>query len=87
MHYIVRIARRSNGRFGWEICRQGDSLVVERSATTFPTRVQALMASVKMASCLAYPLTVNALSVSHDATGAGKSQKPFLESVPAEMIL
>ena len=62
IHYFVRITRRgrSHARFGWEICRQDNSLVVQRSVNTFPTRAQALIASAKASSGLAFPMTVNA---------------------------
>jgi hypothetical protein len=59
-HFFVRITRRgrSKGRFGWEICRQDESLLVERSTKTYPTQAKALIASAKAASLLALPLTV-----------------------------
>jgi len=56
-YFIVRITRRdrSKVRFGWEICRQDNSLVVERSTNTYPTRALALIASAKVAIVLALP--------------------------------
>jgi len=56
-YFIVRITRRdrSKVRFGWEICRQDNSLVVERSAKTYSTRALALIASAKAAIVLALP--------------------------------
>ena len=71
-YFFVRITRRgrSKGRFGWEICRQDNSLVVERSTKTYPTRALALIASAKAASLLALPLTVEE---------AGKGRGPFGE--------
>jgi hypothetical protein len=56
IRYFVCVTQhgRSNGRFGWEICREDNSLVVERSTNTFSTQVQALVASAKAASCLAF---------------------------------
>ena len=59
-YFIARITRhgRSKGRFGWEICRQDNTLVVERSTKTYPMRAEALIASAKAASLLAWPLTV-----------------------------
>jgi hypothetical protein len=65
VHYFVRVTQRgqSNGRFGWEICRQDDSLVVQRSTRTFPTLAQALLASTAAASSLALGLTVDSLSL------------------------
>ena len=56
-YFIVRITRRdrSKGRFGWAICREDNSLVVERSTKTYPTRAEALIASAKVAIVLALP--------------------------------
>ena len=58
--FLVRITRRgrTKGRFGWEICRQDTSLLVERSTKTYLTLLKALIASAKAASLLAFPLTV-----------------------------
>jgi hypothetical protein len=52
--YLVRITRRgrSNRRFGWEICREDNCLVVDRSIRTYPTRAQAVIASANAASRL-----------------------------------
>ena len=54
--FFVRITRRgrSEKRFGWEICRQDNLLVVARSTKTYPTRAQALIASAKAASGVAF---------------------------------
>src|SRR5262245_59720406 len=69
VHYFVRVTQRgrSNGRFGWEICRADNSLIVERSTNTFSTRVQALVASAKAASCLAFPVIVDSVRLGHAA--------------------
>jgi hypothetical protein len=68
-YFLVRITRRgrSKGRFGWEICRQDNSVVVERSTRTFPTRTQALIASTKAASFLTLPLTLEEAGKDHEA--------------------
>src|SRR5262245_56553471 len=54
-HFLVHITRhgRCNRHFGWEICRQDKSLVVDRSTKTYPTLVQALTASAEAACRLA----------------------------------
>ena len=74
----MRVTRRGRlkGRFGWEIC------VVERSTKTFPTRAQALIASAKAASLLAFPLTVDPLNLRHQAREAGNGQKAILKRAP-----
>jgi hypothetical protein len=60
-NFIVRVTPRgrSNEQFGWEICRTDDSFVVERSTSVFETQTQALLASAKAASCLAFPPNVS----------------------------
>ena len=53
--YLVRITRRGPEAeaFGWHICHIDDSDVIQRSAKTFPTRVEALLDSVRVAASLA----------------------------------
>jgi hypothetical protein len=74
-HFFVHITRhgRSKKRFGWEIRREDNSLVVARSTKTYPTLAQALIASAKAASLLALPLNVEK---------AGKGRGTFLENAP-----
>jgi len=59
--YVVHITKRepAGKRFAWAICRQDDSLEVERSTETFETRTEALLDSVRAAQLLAFPLTID----------------------------
>jgi hypothetical protein len=59
--YLVRIARRGPEAeaFGWHICHNDDSHVIQRSAKTFPTRVEALLDSVRVAASLALVVIVD----------------------------
>ena len=52
--YIVRISRRGSltEPFGWEICREADSVEMHRSTRTFSTRVEALLDSARTAAAL-----------------------------------
>jgi len=71
--YFVRIIKRGpvGERFGWAICRQDNSLEVNRSAETFESRTEALLDSVHAAASLALPLTVDGPSASReDGVGA-----------------
>jgi hypothetical protein len=60
VRYCVRIGKRGTlgDRFGWSICRQDNSLEVNRSTETFETRVEALVDSVDVALALAFPLSI-----------------------------
>jgi hypothetical protein len=80
-HFFVRITRRgrSDARYGWEICRQDNSVVVESSTKTFATLAQALIASAKAAGLLAFPLTVDQLSLRHQPRESGKGEKALLK--------
>jgi hypothetical protein len=71
--YFVRITKRGpvGERFGWAICRQDNSLEVNRSTETFESRTEALLDSVHAAASLAFPLTVNTPSTfREDGVGA-----------------
>ena len=60
VRYCVRIGKRGTpgNRFGWSICRQDNSVEVNRSTETFETRVEALLNSVDVAFALAFPLSI-----------------------------
>ena len=83
-HYFVRVTRRgqSKGGFGWEICRQHDSLVVDRSTKTYPTRAQALIASAKSARLMAFPLDVDPSKLRAPTREAGESQTAVPDKPP-----
>ena len=53
--YHVRVTRRGppTAPFGWEIYPDVASAPIERPARTFPTRVEALLDSVRVAASLA----------------------------------
>ena len=53
--YYVRVTRRGPPTvpFGWEIYLDGASAPIERPARTFPTRVEALLDSARVAASLA----------------------------------
>ena len=55
VQYVLRITRRgpSTAPFGWRIIRQKDAIEVARSTKTFPTRVEALADSARIAAPLA----------------------------------
>jgi hypothetical protein len=80
-NYTVRVTLRgrSGRRFGWEI-RTDNSLVVERSSSTFSTQARALLASAKAASCLAFPLTVSPFNPLQRVGPTGKSERAFVEN-------
>jgi hypothetical protein len=52
---IVRVVSLpdATGSFIWEICREDDVVVVERSKQSFPTRLEALLDSAKAGAALA----------------------------------
>ena len=58
--YCVRVTRRgpATAPYGWQICRESDSVEVMRSKETFPTRTEALADSVRAAAPLALDLSV-----------------------------
>jgi hypothetical protein len=58
--YFVRITKQGpvGKRFGWAICRQDNSLEVNRSTETFETRTEALLDSVHATQSLAFPLDI-----------------------------
>jgi hypothetical protein len=66
--YFVRITKRGpvGEQFGWAICRQDNSLEVNRSTETFESRTEALLDSVHAAASLALPLTVDGPSASRE---------------------
>jgi hypothetical protein len=80
INYIVRVTPRgrSHARFGWEICRSDNSLIVERSTGTFSTRTRALVASAKAASSIAFPLTVNPAYALKRIRPADKSERALV---------
>ena len=45
--FLVRVIDLMNGSFSWELCQRDGRLVLQRSATTFPTRVEALFDSAQ----------------------------------------
>jgi hypothetical protein len=59
--YLVRITRRGPEAeaFGWHICHNDGSQVIQRSTKTFPTRIEALLDSVRVASSLAMVVMVD----------------------------
>jgi hypothetical protein len=69
-HYLLRITRRgpSTAPFGWQIIRQQDSIEIARSAKTFPTRVEALADSARVAA----PLALGGTVAQADETPEGK---------------
>src|SRR5215813_9513037 len=80
--YLVRIIKRgpNSERFAWAICRQDNSLEVNRSTETFETRAEALLDSVHATAFLVFPLTVNGPSASReDAVGAINAIKAKLD--------
>jgi len=80
--YFVQITKRGpvGERFGWAICRQDNSLEVNRSTETFETRAEALLDSVHATAFLVFPLTVNGPSASReDAVGAINAIKAKLD--------
>jgi len=54
--YIVRISRQGANAFGWEICREADSIVVHRSTRSFATRIDAILDSARTAAALSLPV-------------------------------
>ena len=48
--FFVRINRYQAVAFGWEICRQVDSVEVHRSARLFDTRIEAILDSARAAA-------------------------------------
>jgi hypothetical protein len=60
--YFVRVSRRGKPEapFGWEICREADSVETHRSTRTFATRIEALLDSVRTAADLALVMVVDA---------------------------
>jgi hypothetical protein len=50
---FVRIVRYGATAFGWEICREGNSVEVDCSARRFPTCIEALLDSARAAATLA----------------------------------
>jgi hypothetical protein len=58
--YVVQVSRRGPPAkpFGWEICREDDSVETHRSAQTFATRLEALLDSVRTAAALTLVLIV-----------------------------
>jgi hypothetical protein len=53
--YLVRVKSFADGAgsFIWELCHGDGLLVLQRSAKAFPTRVEALLDSVRSATSLA----------------------------------
>ena len=70
IHYLLRITRRgpSTAPFGWQIIRQLDSIEIARSTKTFPTRVEALADSARVAA----PLALQGTFAHADETPEGK---------------
>jgi hypothetical protein len=50
--YIVRISSNGAEAFGWEICREADSIVIHRSTRLFATRIEAIFDSARAAATL-----------------------------------
>jgi hypothetical protein len=50
--YIVQISRHEVEAFGWEICRERDSIEINRSARLFATRIEAIVDSARSAATL-----------------------------------
>jgi len=59
--YYVRVARLgpSTVPFGWESHRDGAFALIECAAKTFPTRVEALLASARVVASLALVLIID----------------------------
>ena len=70
IHYLLRITRRgpSTAPFGWQIIRESDSIEIAHSAKTFPTRVEALADSARVAA----PLALDGTFAHADETPEGK---------------
>jgi len=68
--YLLRITSRgpSTAPFGWQIIRQQDSIEIERSAKTFPARVEALADSARAAA----PLALGGIVAQADETPESK---------------
>jgi len=50
--FVVRISRSGAEAFEWQISHEHDSVVVDRSERTFPTRLEAILDSVHAAAAL-----------------------------------
>jgi hypothetical protein len=48
----VRIGRHGAEGFGWEICREADSVELDRSTRLFATRIEAILDSAQAAATL-----------------------------------
>jgi hypothetical protein len=59
--YLLRVTRSgpSSAPFGWIIIRQQDSVELARSERTFPTRVEALADSARVAASLALDVPID----------------------------
>src|SRR5437764_12009075 len=54
IHYLVRVLELGRSQsYGWEVCRDDDSMVILRSTQAFATRAEALADSAKAAAPLA----------------------------------
>jgi hypothetical protein len=52
-HFTMRISRRGPDVFGWNICREADSIELHHSTSLFATRIEALLDSAHAAATLA----------------------------------
>jgi len=50
--YFVRIGQQDADAFGWEICRERDSIRLRRSTRLFATRLEAILDSVQATASL-----------------------------------
>ena len=70
VQYVLRITRGgpSTAPFGWQIVRQQDAIEIARSTKTFPTRMEALADSARVAA----PLALEGTLAHSDETPQGK---------------
>jgi hypothetical protein len=52
----VRISQHGAGAFGWNICREVDSVELDRSTRQFSTRLEALLDSAHAAATLNFAI-------------------------------
>jgi hypothetical protein len=50
--YFVQISQHGAEAFGWQICREADSIEVHRSTRLFATRVETILDAARAAAML-----------------------------------
>jgi hypothetical protein len=78
--YFVRISRRGPPAeaFGWEICREVDSVEIHRSTRLFATRIDALTDSVSTAAALSMAIIVEPHRIDGYSAEAGLRCTPWV---------